>query len=77
MFEKVSTYMGMSILPALFATPQAWAHPTGHAALDTPALLQHWFSSPLHLGLGLATTFALIALARKIKASNTKNRRPE
>lgn len=75
MFKKVRMYLGVSI-PALLATPQAWTHPTGQAALDTPVLLQHWLSSPLHLGLSLATAFALAVFARKIVASNTKNRRP-
>jgi hypothetical protein len=76
MFTTLSTRF-ITLLGLGLTATQLEAHPSGHTQLDTLSLIQHWLSSPFHLGLSIATALALVLVARKIRWPATKSRRIE
>ncbi len=72
LFTRLASLLGLGL-----AATQLEAHPFGHTSLDTPSLIQHWLSSPFHLGLSIAAVLVLVLIARKIRRPVIKNRRIE
>ncbi len=72
MFKNIQISASLFLL-VLMVPPQACAHPSGHATLNTSALIQHWLSSPLHLGLTLMAALVLIIVTGKMLIPSTKN----
>ncbi|HBA43622.1 MAG TPA: hypothetical protein DCZ07_11670 [Alphaproteobacteria bacterium] len=59
-------------LPVLFGVTAAHAHPGGHGEIaEFTAAIGHFFSSPFHLGAGIAALAVAAVIAYGLRKSRT------